>query len=213
MHPPRAKGTRPELRVPDPGVLSIRNCPRICATIDRQIASPSPWPLALVVKKGSWILARCSCGMPQPVSSTTQLDRGSVAARPDRQAVARAGRVSGITDEIEQELLDVGLDGEEGGKVGGDLDDQSNPVPLEALAQDRQHAVRHVDERDLAGVAGCAPCDVEHPAEDAAADLDRALELGEVNRGDRRVERPLVDLLAQLLDEREDGAQGVVHVV
>ena len=63
--------TRPETRVPDPGVLSIRNCPRICATIDRQIASPSPWPLALVVKKGSWILARCSWGMPQPLSSTT----------------------------------------------------------------------------------------------------------------------------------------------
>ena len=68
-------------------------------------------------------------------------------------------------------------------------------------------------ERDLAGVAGGAPGDIEHPAEDAAADLDRPFELGEVDRGDRRVERALVDLFAQLLDERQDGAQGVVHVV
>jgi hypothetical protein len=35
-------GKTARTRVPAPGVLSIWNCPRSCATIDRQIARPSP---------------------------------------------------------------------------------------------------------------------------------------------------------------------------
>ena len=57
-----------------------------------------------------------------------QLDRGAVGrAGPDRELVAGGGGVAGIADEIEQELLDVGLNGEERGKVGRDLDEQVEP--------------------------------------------------------------------------------------
>ena len=183
----RCRGNEARTRVPEPGALSMCNCPRICATIDRQMASPSPWPLALVVKKGSWILARCSGGMPQPVSSTTSSRDPAVALALIVSRSPAAGRVSRVADQIEEELLDVGLDGEKGGQIGRNLDRERHPAPLEALAQDRQHAVGDVTERDLAGIAGGAACDIEHPAEDAAADLDRALELGEVDGGDRWV--------------------------
>ena len=106
------------------------------------------------------------------------------------ELVARAGRVSGIADEIEQELLDVGLDAEEGVGPAGISTISVTPRRSRLSRKIASTLSATWRERHLAGVAGGASCDIEHPAEDAAADLDRPLELGEVCRGERRVEVP-----------------------
>ena len=49
--------------------------------------------------------------------------------------------------------------------------------------------------------------EVDHRAEDPPADLDRVLDLAQVGRGHRRVEQSPVDLVPQLLDQREHRAQ------
>ena len=142
-----------------------------------------------------------------------QVDRRAVAGSPDRQLVARPGRVSGIAHEVKQELLDIRLNAVQGGQIVRDLDDQADASPLDALPEDRQSTVGGAVQGHGATVAGVAPGDVEHPAEDPAANLDRVLDLGEILGDDRRLERPLLDLGAQLLDDREHGPQRVIHVM
>src|SRR5262249_56924101 len=114
----------------------------------------------------------------------------------DGDRVPRPGRVAGVAQEVEQELLDVRLNARERGEVVGQVDGQVDPAPLEALPQDRQGAVGGVAERDLARAAGQPSGEAEHPAEDPPTRLDRALDLAEVLGGDRRVDLPPLPLLA-----------------
>jgi hypothetical protein len=58
--------------VPCPGALDTEMAPPLCWTMPYTVARPRPvpWPVSLVVKKGSKMWASVASSMPVPVSRT-----------------------------------------------------------------------------------------------------------------------------------------------
>ena len=102
-----------------------------------------------------------------------------------------------------------------GGRSAGNVDHQANPAPLQPLAKDRHRPVDGVVQRDLAGIAGpCPGRSWSIAAEDSPADLDGLLDLsGGRSTATEGSSRFSSISARKLLDQREHGAEGVVHVV
>ena len=100
--------------------------------------------------------ARCSAGMPLPVSDTSATASSPSSARRNRQPAAARHRVARVQEQVQEHLLQLELEADRpctgaGRQLAADLD----AALLELVLEQRQHVADHLVEVDD-GALGCS---------------------------------------------------------
>jgi hypothetical protein len=131
----------------------------------------------------------------------------------DRKCATRWHRISGIRREIQEQLFQVPLSRLDIGKHIGKLNVQPDTLSFKAISEDRERAVQGATYIALnVGLAGISR-QSQHSAEDSAAGLYGLLDLLNIVGEGIPVQPVRLDVRQDLLHQRQDASESVIHIV